>query len=320
MNFLVLGGNGFIGSHLVDELASNNNNFVRSVDRGMNNSLARVNVEYIKGDFNNKQLLDEILADIDIVYDTIWTTIPSNDNAIYDIESNVVPTLQLLNKCVENKIKKIIFTSSGGTIYGNPMEIPISEKHPTNPICSYGISKLTIEKYLQLYFEKYNLNYAVLRCSNPFGERQNYLRNQGLIITLLYKAIINEPFHVWGDGTVVRDYIYIKDLADAHVKVAAYRGTEKMFNIGSGIGLSINETIHLINNTLDIKVPILYEEERKCDVEKNILNIERAKNEFNWCPEISIEEGIVKTWEWLNKTVDEFEVLSEVVATSEGDK
>ena len=164
MNILVLGGNGFIGSHLVDKLLLEGHS-VRVFDKNEEHYRIPVhNVEYCLAEFGNRGLLLEALNDIDIVVHLISTTVPktSNDDPVFDVQSNIVETLFLLEQCVIKKVKKIIYASSGGAVYGIPDSLPVLEENQTNPICSYGICKLTIEKYLSLFKELYNLDYVII--------------------------------------------------------------------------------------------------------------------------------------------------------------
>ena len=187
MNVLVLGGNGFIGSHLVDRLCVEGHN-VRVFDR--QGELYRKpisGVEYYYGDFGNRALLDNAVKRVDIVFHGISTTVPStsNDDPVFDVMSNVVETINLLEQCVKERVKKVVFVSSGGAVYGTPSVVPVSEDSPTNPESSYGITKLTIEKYLALFHRFYGLDYAIVRPSNPYGPRQNHLGNQGVIAVFM---------------------------------------------------------------------------------------------------------------------------------------
>ena len=138
------------------------------------------------------------------------------------------------------RIRKFIFVSSGGTVYGIPQEVPIKESHPTEPICSYGISKLAIEKYMNLFHLLHGMEYCVLRLANPFGERQRVAAAQGAVTVFLDKALRNEEIEIWGDGSVVRDYFYVSDAVSAMTKALAYEGSSGVFNIGSGVGQSLN--------------------------------------------------------------------------------
>jgi UDP-glucose 4-epimerase len=189
-------------------------------------------------------------------------------------------------------VKKIIFLSSGGTVYGKANFLPITESHLTNPCCSYGIHKLTIEKYLALFFQLYGLDYTILRASNPYGPHQNIGRNQGLIATTINRIQNGLPLEVWGDGSVIRDYLHVQDLVSAGIRVLNYEGPHKIFNISSGKGRSINEVIQIISKQMGKKAKIIHLAERGFDVESNILSNELAKNELGWMPLMSIEEYI----------------------------
>src|SRR5690349_21751867 len=182
---LVLGGCGFMGSNLVDQLLHLGYR-VRVFDIPTANriNLASVEprIEFCGGDFLNAQDLDRALQGVDSVFHLVGTTLPADSNRrpAFDLESNVIGTLGLLEACVRHEIKHFVFASSGGTVYGEPEKIPIPEDHPTNPLCSYGITKLTIEKYLQLFHRLYGLNYTILRIANPYGRYQNLTSGQGI--------------------------------------------------------------------------------------------------------------------------------------------
>ncbi len=301
MKCLVLGGNGFIGSHLVDKLV-NARFAVRVLDKYPERYRAPlIGVEYIYEDTGNRGIITESLKDIDIVFHLVSTTTPktSNDDTVFDVQSNLVSTLYLLDQCVKQQIKKIVFTSSGGTVYGVPDKLPISEDHTLDPISSYGIVKLTIEKYLQLYHRLYGLEYRIIRPSNPYGERQNPDGIQGAISVFLGKIAKNESIEIWGDGTIVRDFIYVKDLVDGIFAAATKNTDKKIFNLGSGKGHSINDLLEIIKNAIDPTSTIEYKEGRVFDVPAIYLDIERAKQELDWIPQTSIHEGVIRTWKFI---------------------
>ena len=260
-------------------------------------------VEWVDGDFVNIEDLTEALNGCDIVYHLVSTTLPktSNDNPAYDIETNVIGTLHLLEQAKKNRLHKIIFISSGGTVYGIPQEVPIKEIHPTNPICSYGIGKLTIEKYLHLYHFLYGLDYCVLRLSNPYGERQRVSGMQGAVAVFLNKALKNETIDIWGDGSIIRDYIYIEDAMDALVKVISYRGTERLFNIGGGQGLSLKDIIASLEVLLGRTVKYRNMPARPFDVPANVLDISKARDELKWEPRTTFSEGLRRTYVWIDR-------------------
>ena len=300
MKSLVLGGNGFIGTHLVDTLLERGHS-VRIYDRSP--SRMRVtppDAEHVEGELGNYGLIREAIEGTEIVFHLVSTTLPetSNDDPIYDVRSNLIDTLQLLNACVEGGVNKVIFASSGGTVYGLPHTIPITEDHPTNPITSYGVVKLAIEKYMDLYWRLHGLCYTVLRISNPYGPYQNPTGQQGAIAVFLHHLRTGQPLTIWGDGTVVRDYIYVSDLVDALVLAAEVDTGRKILNVGSGHGTSLNELVTLISEVTGERSEVDHLEGRVIDVPANVLDISRVREELGWRPRITLEEGIACTWNW----------------------
>ncbi len=304
MNFLVLGGNGFIGSHLVDKLLQEGH-AVRVFDKHEEHYRKPLTgVEYGFGEFGNRSALAEALKEIDVVFHLISTTLPktSNDDPAYDVKSNVIESIYLLEKCVENKVKKIVYASSGGTVYGIPRGLPVSEDHSTNPLCSYGICKLTIEKYLELFKILYGLDYVVLRPSNPYGERQNPLGIQGAVSVFLGKVARNETIEIWGDGEIVRDYIYVHDLVEGMYSSALINTPSNVFNLGSGTGISLNKLLAIIRDIVECDLKVKYSRQRTFDVPAIYLDITKAQKELLWRPITPIELGLKKTWEFILKT------------------
>ena len=202
--------------------------------------------------------MQQALAGCDVLYHLISTTTPqiSNDDPVGDVESNVISTINMLKEATKAGVKKIIFFSSGGTIYGVPQYTPIREEHPTEPICSYGIQKLTTEKYLHLFYVLYGLEYGILRIANPYGPRQSPYSGQGVVAAFVHRAVTGQPIEVWGDGSVVRDYVYAADVAKAAVAMLNYSGRHRIFNIGSGTGKSLLEIIHSIEALSGVSIKI----------------------------------------------------------------
>lgn len=305
LNILVLGGNGFIGSHLVDSLVEQGCS-VRVLARSTPIHSIHINskhCQYIRGDFVNELDIAKAMQGCDICFHLISTVLPktSNLDPIFDLETNLIGSVRLLNHAVRAGIKKIIFLSSGGTIYGDPLYLPIDENHPTNPICSYGIAKLAIEKYLVLYNQLYGLDYTILRLSNPFGERQRIISAQGAVAVFLGRAMSKEPIEIWGNGSVVRDYIYISDVISAMLKSITYVGTEHIFNIGSGQGVSLNEVLNEIECVIGFEVKRRYTEGRLFDISTSILAIENAIKELKWSPKVSFKEGLTRMMDWIKE-------------------
>ncbi len=303
MNCLVLGGNGFIGSHLVDRLLAEGH-AVRVFDKYEEHYRRPLPaVDYRFGDFGNRGLLADSLRGIDVVFHLISTTLPktSNDDPAFDVQSNVVETIFLLEQCVERRIKKIVFVSSGGTVYGVPENLPIHEDSRTQPVCSYGITKLMIEKYMEFFHYLHGLNYVAVRPSNPYGSRQNPFNIQGAITVFIGKAVTKQPIEIWGDGSVTRDYLYIDDLIDGMYKAMVRKTPSRIFNLGSGEGKSLNEIISIIQAVTNADVKIEYKSKRTFDVPKIYLDITKAKSQLDWQPSTSLEAGIRETFEFVKR-------------------
>jgi UDP-glucose 4-epimerase len=196
-------------------------------------------------------------------------------------------------------VKKIFFSSSGGTVYGEPLSVPIRESAPANPVNPYAISKLAIERYMDFFYHHYGLEYIILRYSNPYGERQNPLGNQGVIPIFLNKIKNKEKPTIFGDGNSVRDYIYIKDAIDATIAVVKKNPKSCVFNIGNGNGTTLNELIQIMSEVTHENVEPLYVPDSHDYISKIVLDIEKVHRETGWSPKTGIHEGIRKTWEWI---------------------
>ncbi|HEY9785894.1 MAG TPA: NAD-dependent epimerase/dehydratase family protein, partial [Candidatus Obscuribacterales bacterium] len=278
MKALVIGGNGFIGTHLVDALLAHGHE-VRVFDRYPSRFRKPIDdVEYLIGDFCNHGEMQDAVKGMEWVFHLAYTTLPqtSNDDPVYDVRSNVADTVQLLQECRQMGVAKVIFISSGGTVYGIPQTVPIPEEHPNEPICSYGISKLAIEKYLYLFYKQWGLDYVVLRISNPYGIGQNPYAKQGAIAVFMGNVARDQPITIWGDGNVVRDYLYVTDAARALVKAAEYKSSNsdpRIFNIGAGRGYSLNELIDEMRRCIKRPIEVRYTPARSLDVAVNVLDI-----------------------------------------------
>lgn len=301
---IIYGGAGFIGSHIAEDLLSKNMR-VTIFDK-LNASKKNVahilsEIDFVEGDFNNDVDINRSVKNKDYVVHLVSSTLPadSNLNPYYDVESNLVSSLHLFDRCAHHGVKKVIFISSGGTVYGNPLKLPIKEDHPTDPLNSYGIIKLTIEKYLSLSKNLRGLDYKILRFANPFGERQNPMLNQGLIAHLLYKIKHKQTIEIWGDGKTIRDYFYIKDGAKAIYRAMRDNSEKNLYNISSGTGYSINQILDKFRRVLKLKFKVKYLPSRKFDVKANILDNRLAARQLKWIPETPFNEGLKNTWRYI---------------------
>jgi UDP-glucose 4-epimerase len=300
MKIAIFGGGGFIGSAIADRLLRDRH-AIRIFERPRVEPYRRFSgdedVEWIAGDFMSVHDVDQALDRVDVVLHLISTTLPrgSNDDMVYDVESNLVATLQLLGAMVAKRVHKIVFISSGGTVYGNPTYLPIDENHPTEPLVSYGVTKLAIEKYLLLHQHLHGIKANILRVANPFGQRQRVETAQGAVAAFLSKAMRGQPVEIWGDGTVTRDFIYVSDVAEAFARAVEYEGGWSVFNIGTGIGTSLNELIDMVERVLGREVVRQYRPGRRFDVPVSILDSSLARRELGWEPRVTLDEGLALT-------------------------
>lgn len=308
MNYLVLGGAGFIGSHVVDALLASGHR-VRVLEHPQSNldnlTPVRSQIDLCFADFADGEslagVLDSALDKVDLIIHLVSTVLPasSNVNPLYDIETNLKNTVILLEAAVRKGVRKVVFPSSGGQVYGPAASLPITESSPTEPLSSYGIIKLTTEKYLKLFYHLHGLDYTILRIANPYGERQRISGAQGAIAVFLGQIKKRQSIEIWGDGSVARDYLYIADLVQAIMRACAVSCAAKLFNIGSGRPLSLNDLVAELIKISGYNVPIIYKDARLCDSPVNFLDCQLALEYLNWKPQIDLPAGLKQTWEWV---------------------
>lgn len=302
MRIILLGGAGFIGTNLVTELAKNNKNLITVVDKHKEyfqntNVISLPNVAFVESNLETTTNYKDLLAGNDIVFHLISTTVPttSNQRISQELQSNVILSSNLFEACVQQKIKKVVFLSSGGTVYGKEAKCPLDENTPTYPITSYGVQKITIEKLLYLYHYMHGLDYRIVRLTNPYGPYQRPNGILGAITTFTYKALKNEEIQVYGDGSVVRDFIYIEDAVRGIMRITDGESPYHTFNLGCGYGTSIKQVLEIVGKVLDKKLKINYTEARKVDVPVNFLDIKRFESTYGKLKPLSLEEGIRRT-------------------------
>jgi len=306
MKVVVFGGGGFIGSAIADRLLAEGHAlriFERPRVQPYREFTDSEEVEWVAGDISSMHDVSDAIHGVDAVLHMVSTTLPksSNDDPIFDVQTNVVGSLHILNAMVTHRVPSIVFISSGGTVYGNPLYLPVDENHPTNPVVSYGITKLAIEKYLQVYERLYGIKAITLRVANPYGERQRLETAQGAVGVFLHHAIKGVPVEIWGDGSVTRDYIHVSDVADAFSTALEYSGEQRLFNVSSGVGTSLNDLIDRIEDVLGQSIERRYLAGRSFDVPVNVLCNELARSELDWIPLVSMAEGIGRTAEWMRR-------------------
>lgn len=304
---LVVGGNGFIGSHLSERLLREGYE-VAVLDRfksGVNNlKEIRGQIEIFRGSYLDQELLRTAMKGMDYVFHYASSTTPATSIADpdYEIESNLLGSVRLLQIARDEGVKKVIFPSSGGTIYGEPKRLPVREEDCALPSNPYAISKWAVERYLHHFHELYGLDYLILRYSNPYGERQSPYGKQGVIPIFLNRIKHNQRPVIYGDGSMVRDYIYITDIIDATSILFESVIKDKVFNVGSGIGVSLNEIIKTMYSIFGEEIRPIYEiNSSRTYVTSIVLDIAKIETKTGWKPSTSIEEGIRKTWIWIKR-------------------
>jgi UDP-glucose 4-epimerase len=302
---IIIGADGFIGSRLAKRLALSGVS-VLAFDK-FRNGISKNFLEFsdnlimVPGNFLISDDLRKSLKGVDYVFHFVSLTTPgsSMNDPLVDIEKNIIGSVVLFDECVRAGVKRIIFASSGGSIYGNQGKDRYSENDPTEPISPYAISKLCIEKFLSYYRVHHGLDSLILRFSNPYGPFQNYLGGQGLIPIFLNRIKKGEPIEIFGDGKFVRDYIYIDDLIQMTQQIYDRAIAYSIYNIGSGIGKSVNEIIQVLESVTCIQAKKVFKTSRDIDVKSVVLDTNRIKSELGEFEMCSLEAGVLESWNWI---------------------
>jgi len=302
--FLVTGGAGFIGSHLVDRLIGDGHH-VAIVDDLSTGSRENVNPKatFYEVDVRSK--------DLDAVFDTEKPDHVDHHAAqmdvrrsvrepMFDADVNVLGSINLIENCLRHDVKKMVYISTGGAVYGEPDYLPVDEGHPIRPLCQYGISKHTVEHYLYFYGHTYGMRYTVLRYPNVYGPRQNPFGEAGVNAIFIGKMLRGEVPTIFGDGEQLRDYVYVSDIVEANI-AALERGDGQVYNIGSGIGTSVNQIYEKLQQIIGFAAPPVYSEARTGEIQRTYLESSKAARELGWSVQIGFDEGLRRTVEWFRK-------------------
>lgn len=296
MHIVVIGGNGFIGSHFVAAAIDRGHAItVVGRDRQPRFSHGR-NFDFRTGGLAALARDPRLLAKADLVCHFASSTIPATSNAdpIADIEGNLVGTVALLEAMRLSGNRRILYLSSGGAVYGRPQAIPISESHPLNPVSAYGVTKVAIENYLRMYEQIYAFRPTIVRPANPYGPGQRTVGQLGAVTTFLDLALAGGTATVWGDGSTVRDFVYISDLV-ALLLDAAENETTGTFNCGAGTGTSLHDLMALVESATGNTLNRITKPQRSFDPPAIVLDIAHAEKTFGWRPCVALAEGIELT-------------------------
>ncbi|MBA2840122.1 UDP-glucose 4-epimerase [Methanococcus maripaludis] len=289
MKILVTGGAGFIGSHIVDLLIENGHD-VSILDNLSTGNEKNLNskAKFIKGDILDKKL--DLTGFECVIHEAAQINVRTSvENPVFDANINVLGTINILEKMKEYNVKKIIFSSSGGAVYGEPEYLPVGEKHSVKPLSPYGLSKFCAEEYIKLYNRLYGIEYCILRYSNVYGERQDPLGEAGVISIFIDKMKNGESPVIYGDGNQTRDFVNVKDVAKANLMALNWKND--ILNIGSGKEISVNELFSIISSETGFAKDPIYEKEREGEVYRIYIDYSKAKT-LGWVPEVELKNGI----------------------------
>ena len=305
MKILVTGGAGFIGSHLVEELLSNEHEiliFDNCLTGKKENLEITGNFTFINDDFGSENSLEEIEKfDPDICFHLAAqsSVVVSVENPALDFEHNILQPIKLIQVLLKSNCKKLVFTSSGGTIFGEPTLIPTAEEdYADEPESPYGVAKKRLNELIKIMLKNSSMKYSILNLSNVYGPRQDPHGEAGVVSIFANKYLKNEEPTIYGDGEQTRDYIYVKDVVSALIKASKIEENH-FLNIGTGIETSVNDLANSMKIQFKSEINPIYKPPREGELNRSVLNNTKAKKELNWKPEYSLDDGMKQVFNWL---------------------
>lgn len=293
MTLAVLGA-GFIGMNFIRHAVAKGES-LSVLDHNPCPATLEGKVRWHTGDLSDEKRVSDVIDGADTVFHFISSTVPGDEiNIACELQQNVFQMLQLLNLCIRRRIRRVVFASSS-SVYGVQRKLPIPEDAPTNPISSHGIHKLAIEKYLQLHNYTHGLDCKILRLSNPYGPGQKLHGRQGFIAIAIGRIIDGQEIVIRGDGSIIRDFIFIEDVCDTLLASASTTSSDILFNVGSGEGHSLNQVIETLERILGRTLTVRYVENRHIDIPESVLDISHAKTILNLRPNTTLEDGLRET-------------------------
>jgi len=304
LKILVTGGAGFIGSNLVDALINLGHdvavvdNLSSGLKKNLNPKARFYQIDICDNNLSEvferekPDIVDHHAAQIDVR--------KSSEDPIYDAESNILGSLNLITNCISHGVKRVVYASTGGAIYGDPQYLPADENHPINPISQYGVSKHTVEHYLHLYNIIHGLEYITLRYSNVYGGRQNPYGEAGVVAIFAVQMLTGKQPTIFGPGDKTRDYTHVSDIVAANI-IALDHGKNAIYNIGTGIETKDQEIFDNLAIVLGYKGKPIYAPLRPGEVYRIALECSKARKELGWSPRLSFREGIAQTADYYRK-------------------
>lgn len=300
---LLIGGSGFIGTNLVPLLLAAGRQVTVLGRKQLAQSGILNGVNYVAGDFADRDLIGQLLDTHHEVVHLAYATVPNTsfENPLRDLLQNLPPTEELFSE-VAARGRKLLLVSSGGTVYGQSVALPIREDHPTKPISPYGVTKLTLENYAYLYGMTHGLKYLCVRPANAYGAGQQPFIGQGFVSTAMASAMRGQPIQIYGQTGTVRDYIYVSDLASGILSVLDKGRLSETYNIGSGKGYTNLEVIQAMKplmQEIGASIKVEHLPERSFDVKVNVLDSSKLHEHTGWRPAVEFGHGLCLTREWL---------------------
>jgi UDP-glucose 4-epimerase len=307
MKILVTGGAGFIGSSISDALLSNGHevHVIDDLSGGRRENLS-TDASFHQLDIRSTDAADlcvEHQFEVIVHHAAQMDVRRSVADPAFDASINIIGFLRLIEAARKNGLRKVIFASTGGAIYGEPEYAPQDEKHPVRPLSPYGVSKLATEKYLDYYREVFGVEYVALRYGNVYGPRQNPHGEAGVIAIFTERMLNNDPVFVNGSGEQTRDYVYVGDVVQANLAALEYDGSG-VFNIGTGVETDVNHLFRQIKKILGSPVPEVHAEAKPGEQIRSVLSADHAANVLGWRPSVSIDEGLEHTVDWFTSRID----------------
>lgn len=300
LRVLVVGGGGFIGQHVVGAFRAGGA-AVSVLDKASAPGGVQTD-DWIVGSAEDANMLASVAEGCAVVVFLASSSLPGSSQADFaaEIDAHVRVTVRAAELCNRVGVGRFVFASSGGAVYGIEPAAGEGLKvgMPTRPRNAYGVSKLAIEHYLRLIGDTRDMSVLTLRVANPYGEGQRALRGQGFVAAAMQHALDGTELPIWGDGSVERDFVHIRDVAEAFVAAARYEGGSGLWNVGSGHGVSLNEMLRRIEEAIGRPVPVSYGLDRKIDVHRNVLDIAETHQDLGWAPRIGLAEGLARTAAW----------------------
>lgn len=302
MRILVTGGAGFIASHVAEGFLAEGHEVavLDNLSTGFRHNVPSA-ARFYEGDIRDDAFLRTVFGDFrpEVVdhHAAQMDVRKSLLDPVFDAETNILGSIKLILEAVRQNVKRFVYISTGGAVYGEPKRLPVDEKHEIHPECAYGISKHTVEHYLELYRLLTGLNFVVLRYPNVYGPRQNPHGEAGVNAIFIGLMLEGKTPTIFGDGEQLRDYVYVSDIVDANIR-ALTRGEGEIINIGSAVGTSVNDIYHKLSDILDFRRDPIYAPAREGEIQRVFLAAEKAKHVLGWQPRVTFEEGLRRTVEW----------------------